>query len=225
MNVHVNVMAMHEREDLYNAVAPRIGEHDVFWGELGKGIWWNAKRAWSTYPDDATHICVLQEDIAVCDDFRATLDAIVSEEPWRVITLCALGKFVAKVARGGHRWMRLPPWRPFGVGNVMPVAEAERWLEWCRINVPDGVPGRENSDDGRLGDWLTTTQRLLYAPVPSPIQHVGMGRSLVGHDNFARNKMTTSDHIPEGISGLSLDWTVPFVYDTMTHTTYRREGK
>lgn len=220
MNIAVNIMAVPERMDMADELLSHLSpETRVLVDEEHRGVWYNAKRAWSTYPSDATHVAVLQEDAEVCRDFIGTLERIVAEEPTHVVTLCPFGKTLGRKAQQGVRWVRMYPWRTFGVANVMPVKRAESWLRWCSKHMPDNLEGYENSDDGRLGDYLLQTRIPLYAVLPAPVQH-RHGRSVIGHND--RRNLRSYASIPTNVSGLSIDWSSRVMYDAQSNSILER---
>lgn len=139
--------------------------------------WRNYVRCLSDPPEDASHVCVIQDDAVPCRDFAAAVDAVVEARPDDVVSLWVGGlpnrtrkDFYAADA-AGRCWS--PVWfRDIHhvVCLVWPVglaAEFLRWSETARIPSPKPV----RSDDLVVGYWARMTRRTVWATVPCLVEH------------------------------------------------------
>lgn len=134
-------------------------------------------RCLSDPPEDATHICVLQDDALPCSGLDALLTEAVHDRSADVISLFVGGlpnrtrrDFLQAQLRG-DKWS--PVWLRdihHVVGTVWPVGVARQFVDWFAVTK---VPGRQppRSDDAVVGFWARTTHRTVWATVPCLVEH------------------------------------------------------
>lgn len=144
-----------------------------------------------SFPEDATHLLVIQDDAWPCRRFRTRAKAFVAEHEEH---LCALfvpntgliGRVMRRAVANGETSCELPPrtWAPT-VALVWPRDAAESFLAFVdeRYDV-----GRQRSDDGPVGAWRRRSRARVFAPVPSLVQHPDVVPSLMGRATAAHGR-------------------------------------
>lgn len=132
-----------------------------------------------TDPGDATHLCVLQDDAVVCEDFSGQVAAAVDDRPDDMLSLFVgglPGKTRVDFLRALQRQERWAPIYMNGITHVVamvwPVAAAQAFVEWFPPSRP--IPGARppyRSDDMVVGYWARITKRQIWAIVPCLVEH------------------------------------------------------
>jgi hypothetical protein len=189
----------------------------VYWDGEGKPsgdanrIWRTARAAWLLHEPDADWHVLLQDDAMPCADLLAGLERALEHVPPDVVVSPYLGtgrnvpirwEVMARTADTiGASWVRSAQLR-WGVGIVLPVGLIPEMIEYAdrRIGVPD---------DMRVAGWAERTQREVWYPWPSLIDHRQLP-SLTKHR--APDRVARRHH--HG-SALDLTWSGPVVTDTV----------
>lgn len=168
-----------------------------------EGAWATNRKAWSWgLTTGSTHHCVLQDDIGLCADFKATVEALVAVRPADPIWLFTQRSQPDPFNRPVCHWLRIrDPLAALGV--VMPVRLVRSFLAWVS-EVPSAYIGPHN-DDVRWRLFLGRCRIEAWATVPSVVEHLQPSASFCGNSNGGR---VARKFIGSDVSGLSVDWSV-----------------
>lgn len=153
--------------------------------------WRGFRKCFDHLPADATHICVLQDDVRPCQDFAKLLHEAIAERPDDVVSLFVGGlpgrtrqDFLAAQARGDC-------WSPIFFREIhhvcatsWPITKAKHFIQWVDENKIPG-PNPPKSDDAVVGYWARKNRSLgpVWATVPCLVQHDDEFPSLVQGPN------------------------------------------
>lgn len=127
--------------------------------------------------EDATHLCVIQDDALPCKGFIGEVEAAVGQKPGEMISLFVGGlpgrtrrDFLAALGDGAR-------WTPVYfreihhvVALVWPIQLVTDFLTWYGgARIP--LPKPHKSDDAVIGYWARTSHRLFWATVPCLVEH------------------------------------------------------
>lgn len=132
------------------------------------GVWRCAKAAWRSYiGKPVTHVCVIQDDVILCDDFVRLAEERIAEMPNDALTFFSRRTAVRVAANHGERWVEFPG-RDFLMAQavVMPVTYVEPFITWA-----DRFVAETEGDDVRLSAWLQNCGAKIYASAPSLVDH------------------------------------------------------
>lgn len=154
-------------------------------GLLPRNEWRGVRDAWGLrIPEGVTHRLVLQDDVRLCRDFGARLNAAVLERPWEAISLYANRRALRAAwerSRPRPTWADLRDWRN-SQGVLLPVEQVPRFLAYAdalRSEDPEVGP----YDDTRLMAWLRSESRAMCCRVPCLLQHTRPADSVTPHMN------------------------------------------
>lgn len=211
MTVAIGVMTCAARWGQAEALAKRIGGPVTVVYDNGGGVWATARRTWQALlAEDATHALVLQEDVAVCRDFRESVEAACQARPEAELSFYANRKAITEARERGESWCAPGGDATWGQAICLPMAWVSEMLAWLdapgayshRWNRPiSGFP--DDWDDRRVGAFLQEHKRPVLCSVPSLVEHTAPSASLLGHNNGNR---VARWFIGETVSGLSVDW-------------------
>lgn len=161
------------------AIRERVSRFHVQPAERDKSrLWHNSRATYAAYDPDATHHVVLQDDAIPVEGFLDALPMIIAARPDHPIGFFSRRSGPVGRARArGHWW-----WTSTGIPGVavlLPVPMLCDWLEWMDREVMPDYP----HDDRRLEAYLQTHGLRSWMTTPSLVQHVGGGKSLLGHAN------------------------------------------
>lgn len=196
MKIAYRVQAVPEREATLDRLLSQLPQAEVIVddGSPVEGEWlvapdgpWRGYVKVLTAPlvDSQTrHICVLQDDCIVCENFTEAVEKIVATRPSNPICLFTPGSARQTV----HTMMRanghLVPlaFRDFlpVVAVVWPVELAASFIEWTRMAKLPGMPRPPKSDDAVAGAWKRHMRQDVYVTVPSLVEHPDDVPSTVG---------------------------------------------
>jgi hypothetical protein len=200
--MRLSVAVMHEprRAALLPGLLRRIrSAADVVEDRTGAGPWPTARRAWESTPGWATHRLVLQDDVALVDNFGVTIRRVVEAVPDRPIALfCPRPAIVREAHRRGHRWVVIHD-GGWAQGFVLPTIAIGPFLAWQDRNVEPTLA----HDDARLSMWLFAAGGPAWATVPSLVEHRAVV-SLIGHD-----PVRAADFPGEDADLSAVDWSPP----------------
>lgn len=137
-----------------------------------------------SFPDDSTHMVVLQDDVEVCSGFRAAASAATAAQPERVLVYFVGGRPVQaahalyRASDAGKPFASIAnhQWCP-AVAVGWPRALAEAFLRYVDSQRwPVGF----RADDEMIGRFLRTRGETALATVPSLVEHPDMEPSLIG---------------------------------------------
>ncbi|RLU81311.1 hypothetical protein CTZ27_32720 [Streptomyces griseocarneus] len=179
-----------------------------------------ARAAWAAIGDDATHHLVLQDDVVLCRDFTARVEAAVREHPDTPLAFYANwnswnGAATRAAALQGASWVPAVPgeWVPT-LALLLPRRDVTALL--------DAVPGdgaEPEPDDVVLARELGARGRQVLISVPHLVEHVGRP-SIVGNDGYGpRHSTCFADdvHTPEDEDLHAPGATLPATPETLVH--------
>lgn len=187
-----------------------------------KGAWPVAKRCWEQgLHDEATHICVLNDDALPCLHFEDVLANAISAVPNDILSLYTNHNKAKQVHAAGHHWYSTVDGL-VGVGCVLPRYIAQRFLEW----EATCLNGKPITDDGKINLFAMCEGLRIFTTVPSLVDHQLPGSSLVGNEQDEHRRPV----VPPESDMRSIEWTpfhVPFMgrqyrgnhWMLMTHLT------
>ena len=146
--------------------------------DRGGSTWRTYRRCLQTAHDHAgDHICILQDDVLVCDGFEQACDGIIEAVPERIVCLFH-GELPLITARtvylGAEARETLVPisaqqWLPL-VGVIWPARLAIQ----CAAEIGDRVA---QADDALVGRW--SRKHPVVVAVPNLVQHPDDQQSLI----------------------------------------------
>mgnify|MGYP003634423840 CR=1 FL=1 len=161
------------------------------------GCWPTAKRCWEHGVSiGATHHLVLQDDIAVCNDFLLAVHELIRAKPDNVIGLYANRKICEQAREQDARWVSIPD-GTWGQAILMPTAKVANFLEWESKHIKPEFKW----DDSRVALWAMNQGEQVLCPQPSLVEHASPEKSLLGHSRASRVARWFEKESPVG-----LDW-------------------
>jgi len=177
----------------------------------GDRVWRQARAAWGMADPDADWHVIIQDDARPCRDLLAGLERALAFVPPDAVVSPYLGtgrnvpirwEAMARAAdTAGVTWVRSTKLM-WGVCIVLPVKLIGEMIMYADRRA--GVP-----DDMRVAGWAEKTQREVWYPWPSLVDHLPVP-SLTKHK--ARERVARRWH--EG-SALEINWTGRSVTDPM----------
>ena len=144
-----------------------------------EGPWPTARRAWlEGVTGRASHHLVLQDDVAVCPDFFRHVLSAITACPNEVISLYANSKKAEEARDAASAWACISQ-SCWGQGLIVPTNQINPFLRWEAEHFTPTYP----HDDDRLVLYLLSKGAFVHYTVPSLVQHLGVGVSLLGHNN------------------------------------------
>jgi hypothetical protein len=147
-----------------------------------RGPWPTVQAAWEAAPPAATHHLVLADDMQPVEGFRAQVATILELLPEQIITLFTMRRKPTEATRAAGRAWFTSPDGTWGGAVILPRGMIADFLEWERFAIPRSY----RSADRRMALWAMERGHKVWHSVPSLLEHVGAGESLLGHANRAR---------------------------------------
>jgi hypothetical protein len=211
MSVAIGIMTIPERAEHCRRLVARIGGAVSVHVDINRrGCWAAWKATWiacALAQRRATHIAILADDIAVCDDLRATLEALVAARPHSPIGGWLPRDQVELAHAQGMRWASTRNLQ-FVQLLVLPRELGDRALDWicAREHLYGDLWGPW--DDERLKAFTRAHDLETYVPVPNICDHLGGDgtiKSTFGH-RFAPESARARVWLGEAGSGAAVDW-------------------
>lgn len=174
---------------------------------------WSAKLWRWGLETGATHLLQLQDDVIPAPNFWAALTAMIEACPDQIVSLHGGHPANRLIAHRGGNWTQSKAWM-VGVGYVIPRAILDELVKY-RATLPDN-PGI--NEDDLIGRFCVLTQRPVYHPIPTIIDHDTDVASTYKNDAHLYRKPTVTwrDYMPKEIESVSF-WKVasepPLVQD------------
>lgn len=209
MKIEYRIYGVRKREETIRLNQKILGIPDsaIIFDDRPNGgdVMYTARKAWlKPAKEDTTHLCVMQDDIELCDNFCAILDRIVTTHPSDVISL-----FPYNYQTQTYQLDHLPT--PYihtlsvsGCAVVMPVKQVKECFEFIRNEYNWNI-----QDDIGIDRWLSHKRRQAITTIPAIIQHIG-DESLLCPQALVRKTVYYRKN-PEA------DWECPAV--TKAHST------
>ena len=172
---------------------------------------------WATYlqclrslEDDATHLCLIQDDAQPCRDFGRVVDLLARKHRNAPVALFVPGlgnlrRVILNACQRDERYAELPTMTTFVpcVAMLWPREQVESILRYEAVS-----PSLGRADDGALGRWARATRTQILACVPSICEHPDVTPSLVGRLALSgRNpSRCAACWVGEEVSPLTLQW-------------------
>lgn len=157
---------------------------------------------WPTYlrclaaANGASHHLVLQDDLGLCRDFLLSIKEVIRRRPNDLIALYTNSATVFKARNRVEFWIE----KSTVAGPVIwPRKLIGEFVEWQSAHIAEEF----RWDDARISMWLTKTSRRSFATVPSLVQHLGHGSSLLGLNGRLK---TAAWYIGDYHSAANIDW-------------------
>lgn len=177
--------------------------------------WAGYHKALSGLPEADSHVCVLQDDVRVCQNFPQAVTRIAEANSDNIVCLflANLPLRVSRLAlregkRGKHyieTYLRTNEFCPV-VGVLWPTHKAREFIHWTDENPRKLGHPEPRSDDGVLGRWCALTKQLVRFTVPSIVQHPDQVKSLIGRQShWGKDKGRVALLYCEG-DPLEYDW-------------------
>lgn len=185
-------------------------------------VWRNARAAWLMHDPQADWHVLIQDDALVCRDLLAGLEAALEHVPGEhAIVSGYLGggrrvpprwaSMAEKADAAGAAWVRAQKLM-WGVCIAVPVRYIDEMIRFADRRA--GVP-----DDMRVAGWVSRTQREVWYPWPSLVDHRDVP-SLTKH--HAPDRRAIRHHSG---SAMEIDWSGPVVTDpALLRRTSARSG-
>lgn len=205
-----------KRSDLAAALVAAIGGEvdvvaDPFPHDPLPSPWRSYRHVLCETPDVVTHRVVLQDDAVVCDGFRDAAEAAVAARPGSLIAFFVAGhptpcahRIYAAAARGEQ-------WACIGNDYHAPLV-ALAWpeplicpfLKWADAQA---FSPQMRCDDHIVGVWTRAARELVWATVPSLVQHDNMIPSLIGQRSGVHDPGREAACWIGSCDAASIDWT------------------
>jgi hypothetical protein len=186
VNVAYAVQTHPARQDLLPRLLPHLPGARVVTDTDYQGLpdpWRCYQHCLRALPEDATHLCVVQDDALPCADFHPRVEALIAEKPDRIVCLFVSQAPAVRVAmlravKNGDRWASLnrQGFVPV-VATVLPREHAEGLLAWADELPPNR---HRRSDDHMLSAYAREKRLEVLACVPSICDHDDSVPSLIG---------------------------------------------
>lgn len=215
IRISTAVMAVPERHELAEALGHEL-HAPISYDGAHKGPLWNWRETAKLALADrqATHVCVIQDDVIVCSNLLIALHAAARAQPEAMILPILFPRHKSMLVRAralGTPWVANGA-RQFGAhAIVLPRAHVEAFLAWT-----DPLPTRSATIKYPFhDDWMLWYFGRNVRPIrvlrtdPSLVDHRIAGvPSVMGHDRWAW-RWVALDFIGSARDALALDWNQP----------------
>jgi hypothetical protein len=162
-----------------------------------EGSWPTYLRTLKAAAAGATHHLVLNDDVALCKDFVASVRRVIRARPFNLVSLYTNSRVAFSAWHRHESWVQNSGVE--GAAVIWPTALITEFIRWQRAHIACDLPW----EDVRVSMWLVKTSRPAFATVPSLTQHLGVGASLLGLNGHS--KVAAWSLAPDR-SGLRIDW-------------------
>jgi hypothetical protein len=173
--------------DVLSTVPPEVSRYVHVSDEKEPIMVWG-RRTWEKALELAegtasTHIVFLQEDIALAQDFWTELPNMICARPDDILALHTPHWKFEQLWMNGADWAIT--WDGL-IGNayVLPVQTVRDLLRFMDEDVKPAA-NAYHSEDGMIATFAMANRRPILHPMPSPIDHLHVGKSLYAHDEDA----------------------------------------
>lgn len=173
MSIDVHIYGVHARDNMISELADalKLTGKFIHYDDRPNGgsPLYTCKKAWLS-PVDAgiTHRIVLQDDVAVCDDFLEIAAAIAETHPKAIVSFFPFQfqTTIPGIAECGTPYFLARPIS--GCGVMMPVEYIEPCFDYIRERYDDAV-----DDDQGMSFWANSNGVLALTTIPALVQHLG----------------------------------------------------
>lgn len=163
--------------------------------------WRTYRHALASFPDDASHLVLLQDDAIPVPGFAAACVRAINARPDDPIVLFVSGQarrngsLLLDACSRDEPFFTLSQqdWIPV-VAVIWPRDVAARFLAWADLRFPQG--GKRRADDAIVGSWSRDGRQRFLGTVPSLVEHPDDEPSLVGarSNSSMRRALCLADH-------------------------------
>lgn len=189
MSVEFRIMAVRERREKF--ILPMLdslgmNESIVFYDhpreKEDRNAMQNAKHTWLA-PTRATHVCVLQDDLELCNGFVQAVEKCAENFPFSIFS------FYQPRLKQQDRSPETPYIRIMGCGMygqaiMIPAKLIPLVFYWGDRNFGTDYP----HDDTVIGFFAKVNEIHVMATIPCLVQHLGHSESVLGYNN--KNKVS-----------------------------------
>ena len=150
-------------------------------------------RAVESYKDsDVTHVCVLQDDLELCDDFCKIVETCVGQFENAVWAL-----FNSRVKPNDYEnpYVKIKGCGFYAPAIVFPIKYISDFKQWKIENCDDCF-----HDDVAIGEWCKRNKIEVMTTVPSLVNHLGGKISLLGHNSGLTSKAWQGKEAPKKVN-------------------------
>lgn len=191
-SLHAYIQAHPSREGLHARLAERLGPLPVeisLHSSSPPNPWAGYEAALRGFLSNtsASHCVLLQDDALPCGGFAEAVRERVEERPLSVISLWVGGLRCKTTTSYMQAMMKAERWSPIYfsdihhvVGLVWPRELAASFLEWTQTSRLPGENRPNQSDDAIVGAWARRTRQVVWATIPSLVEHDDETPSTIG---------------------------------------------
>lgn len=169
--ISASIMAHPKRaEFVSDLLADLDAPAQVVW-DRGQGRWDTGSRALLTYPQDATHHLVLQDDAIVCRDLVGGLQGMLGTVPAGCPVCLYAGVYRKFIHTMNVEYMTAPfswmvtPGILWGVGILIPTSDISDIISFCRDRP-------EPNYDMKVSRYYEHVKKCgVWYPIPSLVDH------------------------------------------------------
>lgn len=165
-----------ERKHTLGRLIEQLGDVTVIGSRRKEhaSVW--AHRAWEVAEEMDDDVCILNDDVLVCDKFREVVGAMVEAAPGRTLSLHTSVPDAAHVAGS---WVRCY-WLT-GPGYVLPKGVPSQLLDYA-ASLPWSFVRHWNEDNLAI-QWAWEKQEPFWSSIPAVVAHDTETKSTLGYDN------------------------------------------
>ena len=186
-SIEIRIMAVRERREKY--ILPMLkqlgmSEDIVFYDEPGKKkiAMRNARKTWLA-PTQSEYVCVLQDDIQLCNNFVEILNKCACNFPHSIFS------FFQPRLRWEDKDSETPYIKITGCGMYGPAILMPAYMIKDIFYWGDKVYGEDfKHDDTVIGFFAKVHNIPVMSTIPCLIQHLGHNDSILGYNN--KNKVS-----------------------------------
>ena len=189
MKCDVKIMAVKPRRKMVLAMCDKLGlseDECVIYDDRpnGGGTYYTCRKAWSApMPDDVTHRIVLQDDLALCNDFMQIADRMVTAHPDVFFTLfCPRVHFEDRLPESPY--LIVKGYNTWGQGIILPREYIKKVMRFSDEELGTDFQW----DDGQYAWYAKENSIPIMTTVPSLLQHLCPTESTLGYNN--KNKVS-----------------------------------
>jgi len=170
-------------------------------------LWESAKLVLTSYPKEASHVMVIQDDCLPCKDLIQTVEKLIEFLPDNLITLFSNRDEVLQARAEGKSWALLNRLL-MAQSYIIPKSMIEDFIPFAEKHIKPEI----YYDDNRLTLWALKNNIKIWTTAPSLVNHQGAFETTIrggykkGHNFFDKSRLA-SWYIGFEESGLNIDWT------------------
>ena len=184
MSVDYRIIAVRERSKIVDSIIESIRPQEaiVFFDDEHKGCIWNALRAWkSCEQSEGTHICVLQDDIELADNFCIVADMISKLFPEAIVAF--YNQDLNAKDFDGSTYGILPTCSVSAPAIMMPKDVAIQFVRFFNSHLDLSY----NYDDGAIRMFAILSNVQVLTMCPSIVRCIDCVKSTFGNSHSKKN--------------------------------------